>query len=185
MDSACDQGGCLSGFKRHRTVALLKYVSDLVRIYLYSCHQGLFPYYYDILHEGRAVDLNRCIYNQMCDDPRDENKKDPSQPGKCNTGEDDCEDCRLRPVEDLISVHFTVCRKPWHCMAHSQDNIEHWLCRKIHREWFRLRSELEHNWGRNATGTGNWNEYNCYGFCSRHGQKGYQPISRPFLPTFN
>jgi hypothetical protein len=34
--------------------------------------QGIVPYYYDILHPGEAIELNRCVVNQMCDNPRDE-----------------------------------------------------------------------------------------------------------------
>ena len=32
--------------------------------------QGIVPYYYDFLHPGEAVELNRCIINQMADNPR-------------------------------------------------------------------------------------------------------------------
>ena len=146
---------------------------------------GLFPFYYDVLGKGNAVDLNRCIYNQMGDSPRPLLGKDKSKPGKCFTSEEECEDCRLRKIEDIVSAHFTICQKPWHCMAHQENNIEHWLCQKIHREWFRVRSDLERNWGRNATGPGKWKKEMFFGFCTRHGQKGYQPVTRPFLPTFN
>lgn len=32
--------------------------------------QGIIPYYYDVLHPNEAVELNRCVYNQMCDNPK-------------------------------------------------------------------------------------------------------------------
>eukprot|EP00546_Thalassionema_frauenfeldii_P011274 CAMPEP_0178915932 /NCGR_PEP_ID=MMETSP0786-20121207/12327_1 /TAXON_ID=186022 /ORGANISM="Thalassionema frauenfeldii, Strain CCMP 1798" /LENGTH=364 /DNA_ID=CAMNT_0020589149 /DNA_START=288 /DNA_END=1379 /DNA_ORIENTATION=- len=34
--------------------------------------QGIIPYYYDYLNPGTSLELNRCIYNQMCDNPRDQ-----------------------------------------------------------------------------------------------------------------
>jgi hypothetical protein len=139
---------------------------------------GLLPYYYDYLYPNQSVDLNRCIYNQMSDTPRQEN-------GKCKTGEEECEDCRTRPVEDLASVHFTNCLKPWHCVAHQQEGLTHELCRKMHQEWFRVRSMLEKAWGRNATGPGQWHREQFYGFCTRHGKKGYLNITQPFLPSFD
>lgn len=140
--------------------------------------QGLLPYYYDVLHPGQSVDLNRCIHDQMADDPRDDRQ------GKCNTGEDECEDCRVRPVGDLVSVHFTNCLKPWHCVAHQKKDLEHELCQKMHHEWFRVRSDLEETWGHNATGNGTFFPDMFFGFCKRHGKKGYMPISRPFRPSF-
>lgn len=148
--------------------------------------QGLLPFYFDIIRRGKGVvDLNRCIYNQMSDAPRAKSLKDPSTPGKCFSGEDICEDCRLRPIEDLKSAHFTICQKPWHCMSHDKDDIDHWLCHKIHHEWFNLRSELEENWGRNKTGPGKWKPQVFNGFCTSYGKKGYMKISEhPFLPTF-
>jgi hypothetical protein len=146
---------------------------------------GLLPYYYDVLHTGEAIDLNRCLHDQMADNPRSPNRNDPTKPGKCNDGQEECEDCRERPMEDIVSVHFTNCLKPWHCMAHHQGGLEHELCRKMHHEWFRVRSDLEKTWGRNPTSNGTWYTEQFYGFCSRHGKKGYQPITRPFLPSFD
>jgi hypothetical protein len=145
---------------------------------------GIFPYYYDALHPGETVDLNRCIHNQMADSPRTVNQKDPSKLGKCKTSEEVCEDCRDRPLEDIVSMHFTICLKPWHCMAHHQGGKEHDQCATMHSQWFRIRSALEVAWARRANGTGKYFPEQFYGFCSRHGKKGYSPISRPFRPTF-
>jgi hypothetical protein len=74
--------------------------------------QGIVPYYYDYLHPGTALELNRCIYNQMCDNPRDKRTVDDVVHGNCRTGEDECEDCRSRPLEDVVTSHFTLCQKP-------------------------------------------------------------------------
>jgi hypothetical protein len=75
--------------------------------------QGIIPYYYDYLHPGSAVELNRCVYNQMCDNPRDKRTINDVVNGNCRTGEKDCEDCRSRPLEDVVTSHFTLCQKPY------------------------------------------------------------------------
>ena len=74
--------------------------------------QGIIPYYYDYLHPNTSVELNRCVYNQMCDNPRDEPTVHDIVHGKCRTGESECEDCRSRPLEDVATAHFTLCQKP-------------------------------------------------------------------------
>ena len=144
--------------------------------------QGILPYYYDILHKDQSVDLNRCVYDQMCDNPRDQKTVDDVAQGKCRTGEEDCEDCRSRPLEDIYSVHFTLCQKPWQCLSHSQDIIQQRLCRKITHEWYRIRSDLEKSWGRSGLGPGtNWKDGNFFfGYCMRNGKKWYVPIAKPY-----
>jgi hypothetical protein len=120
----------------------------------------------------------------MADDPRSQNQQDPTKLGKCRTSEEVCEDCRDRPVENIVSMHFTICLKPWHCQAHDRPGKEHDMCAKMHNQWFRIRSGLELAWGRSAYGKGKWFPELFYGFCNRYGKKGYIPVSRPFSPTF-
>jgi hypothetical protein len=144
--------------------------------------QGLIPYYYLLLHPGRAVELNRCIYNNMCSNPRAKKRSvNDTKPGQCFTQEEDCEDCRERPVDQLISSHFTVCQKPWMCMRHWKDAINHRLCRALHGEWFLARSEMEQSWGRSGWGnsTGEDREY-FHGFCETYGERGYMLIEKPY-----
>lgn len=143
--------------------------------------QGILPYYYDILHPGESVDLNRCVYDQMCDNPRDKKTVNDMVYGNCRTGEKDCEDCRSRPLEDIVSVHFTLCQKPWQCLAHAQDMIQHRLCRKLTHEWYRIRSDLEKSWGRSGRGPGIKKDSDqFFGYCKRPGGKGYVPIAKPY-----
>lgn len=79
--------------------------------------QGILPYYYDVLHNlTKSVELNRCIYNSMADNPRDKDTKGEVVHGKCRTGMKECEDCRARPIEDVVNFHFTCCQKPWWCL---------------------------------------------------------------------
>ena len=69
--------------------------------------QGFLSYFYGEVHPEHAVELNRCLYNTMVDDP-------PEADGKCRTGEKTCEDCRETPLSEMITVHLTTCWKPWH-----------------------------------------------------------------------
>jgi hypothetical protein len=122
--------------------------------------QGLIPYYFLILHPGHAVELNRCIHDNMASAPK-------SEKDQCFTQEDECEDCRERPLQDLYSAHFTVCAKPWECLPHIVNNTESHYCRMLDGEWFKARSELEKSWGRSGMGaSGDWNhKEHFWGYC--------------------
>jgi lipopolysaccharide biosynthesis glycosyltransferase len=142
--------------------------------------QGIIPYYYNVLHTGQAVEVNRCIYNQMCDNPRTGRTLNDVVSGVCRTNEDECEDCRSRSLEDVVTTHFTLCQKPWWCLAHTQDAIQHRLCRKLHHEWYKIRSELEQSWGRSGRGPGSFDKDQFYGYCKASGKNGYFPIAKPY-----
>lgn len=157
--------------------------------------QGIIPYYYDHFHPGTAVELNRCIYNQMADNPRDKRTVNDVVSGNCRDGRTDCEDCRERAVEDVVTAHFTLCQKPWECVVHDQDVLQHRLCRKLSGEWYRIRAdwELSRKAGakesdndknakidaKNAVvvvGEGKFQPEHFRGFCNGRGKKGYLPI---------
>jgi hypothetical protein len=75
--------------------------------------QGILPYYYDYLHQGnKSLELNRCLHDSMADNPTTMETKGEVVLGKCRTGQTECEDCRARPMEDIVSFHFTCCQKP-------------------------------------------------------------------------
>jgi hypothetical protein len=50
--------------------------------------QGLLPLYYEYLHPGRAVELNRCTYNNMADNPTTEKAINDVAQGRCRTNEE-------------------------------------------------------------------------------------------------
>ena len=58
--------------------------------------------------------------------------------------------------------------------------IQHRLCRKLHREWFQIRSEMEISWGRSGQGEGTLQKEQFFGYCSKMGDKGYIPIKTPY-----
>jgi len=139
--------------------------------------QGLLPWYYQYLHPGRSVELNRCKYNNMSDKPYLQ-RKNGERP--CRTNEKECEDCRYMNVDDVVTFHFTICQKPWQCLEYKQEMAEFKLCREMNHKWYMIRSELEASWGRNGTGTGSLKYDHYKGFCSKTGVDGYQPIQKPY-----
>jgi hypothetical protein len=156
--------------------------------------QGLLPYYWLAVNEHNAqeqsVELNRCIYNNMASSHR-KGWAEGEVNGTCyiHSPNNDCEDCRLRPIEQVKTTHFTVCQKPWLCQRHvgpsTNDERTHLLCRKLHHEWFRIRSEMEQSWGRLGHGSGNFSDAkHFYGYCDKRGQQGYHLIQKPYgLPV--
>jgi len=145
--------------------------------------QGLIPYYYDALHPGQSVELSRCVYNNMNDNPITEVEvhsggKSKEKVKMCTTGQPvgECEDCRIRPLEDIVSAHYTgSCMKPWTCRRNNLPSDE--SCYKLAREWFSVRSELEQSWNR----TGNLDLDNYYDrYCSGKTPRKYIPIEEPY-----
>lgn len=50
--------------------------------------QGLLPWYYEYLHPGRAVELNRCVYNNMADNPTMKEAVNDITQGRCRTNQE-------------------------------------------------------------------------------------------------
>lgn len=142
--------------------------------------QGIIPYYYDVLHPGQSVELNRCIYNQMADNPRTERTVNDVVHGACRSGEETCQDCREAPIDQVVTTHFTLCQKPWSCLPHFENNLQNRLCRQLTHEWFTVRSELEQFWGRSDMGKGSYEKEFFYGYCTKQGKHGYTPIEEPY-----
>ena len=68
--------------------------------------QGLVGWFYGHQHPGQAVELDRCLFNNMADDPWDE------ESASCNIPFDpECTDCRQKNFSDVYSFHFTFCCK--------------------------------------------------------------------------
>lgn len=113
--------------------------------------QGLVAYYYDHVRINNAVELNQCKFNHM--------GVDVTHNGKCRNGLSKCEDCMKTKLDEVYSVHYTTCRKPWQCQATGAPrgnkvgggrgsaintdmaNLDH--CLDLVREWHSMRSDLE------------------------------------------
>lgn len=146
--------------------------------------QGLCAYFFGAVRPNTTVELNRCVYNFMSDDPRDANADN-----KCKTQEDDCEDCRQKKIEDIKSVHFTLCGKPWWC----QRRDSFWpfkkpdTCTHAHYYWFRTRLQIEREWARLDPGYSvtpeaanydpDWKNITTFGFCQRG--RGFMEMKLP------
>jgi len=147
--------------------------------------QGLMVYYYDGKHPNTSVELNRCIYNQMVDDPYVKVEDDGELKMKCRdlTEHVPCNDCRLAKIDLIKSAHFTFCQKPWSC-----PKIQLSLCRKLHKKWFQIRREWENDGKVFFTGNrsifskkmGNYDvsyePTTFQGYCKNIGKDGYVPI---------
>jgi hypothetical protein len=140
--------------------------------------QGLLPYYFQVLNPGHALELDWRIYNNMNSPRSDRLKRGEETIEYCFTP--DCQDVRDTPFEDVFSVHFTNCQKPWKCLANSGDNPKTALCRAMHRAWFQYRSELEKSWGRPGRGSHNETNEHLRGYCSDYGEGGYEAIQQPY-----
>ena len=143
--------------------------------------QGLLPWYYEYMYPGHAVELNRCIYNNIADNPTTERSVNDQAVGKCRTNQAKCEDCRKTSISDIVVFHYPVCLKPWTCVPQKKDVIGMRLCRKAHHEWFLKRSQLEQSWGRNGFGPAtNFDRDHFLGYCNSTWSKGYIPIEQPY-----
>lgn len=131
--------------------------------------QGIVPYFYYSIHPGDAMELNRCEYNCMVDNPY--------RPFTeiCLDGQKTCQDCRLQVPEKVKSAHFTICQKPWTCTEHLNPKNKV-LCEALHKKWFQLRDELETSTGVDKSYRIPSRYKDSMGMCKRYGDSGYLPI---------
>ena len=150
--------------------------------------QGIMSYFYDHFHPTTAVELNRCYYNNMVDNPRSiigEHK------GKCRVGGGSvCEDCRVKKMSEIKLVHFTECKKPWDCGVEDgsvdRGGTEMGLCNEFYKRWFWVRRELEKSWNyavyqenHGNVSRSHWIYHNYFGYCTMQGSKGYKELKIP------
>jgi hypothetical protein len=91
-------------------------------------YQGVLAYFYDQIYPGHSVELNVCRWNQVVADVLWRGPNEMQYEGQCRDHPADgdyqantpangkCEDCRVVPVEETMTVHYTACKKPWDCM---------------------------------------------------------------------
>lgn len=121
--------------------------------------QGLMAYYYDQKRPGTFVELNQCRYNHMGMDTKYNYKgRLPNRgwdKGRCRNDQEECEQCMETDVNDIYSIHFTTCHKPWKCISKGSNefginkqtiqefrvNLKH--CYELHRIWHEYRIDFE------------------------------------------
>lgn len=161
-------------------------------------YQGAVAYFYDFYRNNTAVELNACLWNQVVADViwRGPERKDEYH-GKCRQFQqhDDCQDCRVTPVELVKSVHYTACKKPWECtLPHPRktrnpaqqyrvDNLTNiTTCGKLFAKWFEYRREFEQRLQETAGVTpsvsdGTYEPESFLGYCKGRGN--YIPMVPP------
>jgi len=101
-----------------------------------------------------------------------------------------CDDCRVTPIDQLKTIHYTACKKPWSCpTARTNGNdrkqrsridteaTDITTCMLLHREWFLVRKEFEelhYSVSKNeeilSRNTGKYNEEHFLGYCEDEGK---------------
>ena len=127
--------------------------------------QGLMAYYYDVVRPHHWVELNQCRYNHMGMDPKYRHRPNMiafhPKKGRCRNDLDDCEDCMVTPMDQIHSIHYTSCRKPWNCIGEvwrkvsdpaeeerlkiniDIKTVDAGHCLELQREWHKMRVDLE------------------------------------------
>ena len=122
--------------------------------------QGFLPYYYYHLdNTNSSLELNRCLYNNVLDEPLSTkvvanmwNKT--ARKIMCSTGQpmEECESCKDANIDDIYVAHYTACGKPAACSLEprqlSTRRFERLpqLCRTFNRRWHDVRTYLEIKW---------------------------------------
>lgn len=145
--------------------------------------QGFLPYFYDYIKKGQtSVELNRCYYNNMVENPRDKRTINNVVSGNCKDGREDCPDCRELPVDEVYSAHFTLCQKPWECFPHSQKMLQHELCRSFFSKWYEMRHQYQQEHHGEASQPDkkpkSFHSDIFLGYCKTFGPSGYVPLPR-------
>jgi hypothetical protein len=158
--------------------------------------QGFLSYYFGDVANSTAVELHRCKFNQMADNPRMSSHrgtprptpKDAKKAGffdlNCKDGRGSkCDDvqCQTWSINDTRSAHYNFCFKPWACPNHFEGiSINEETCADLHREWFRIRHSLEQT---TIAANGTYHPEVYFGHCSKTGLGGYISIgeSGPLL----
>ncbi len=140
--------------------------------------QGLLPYFYDhVQTKQTSLELSRCYFNNMSDNPRENPTVNNVVSGNCKDFRQECMDCRTVPIHDLFSVHYTLCYKPWTCSPHSQRNLlQHGQCYEVHEKWFQIRHDFQQKHSLGNDKTGHFMKEHFLGYCHTLGEKGYIPI---------
>ena len=118
----------------------------------------------------------------------------PRNIGEANVRNNGCDDCRITPIDNVYTIHYTACKKPWSCPTAREGPRERHridpslvnmdMCYKLHREWFELRKDFEklhYSVTKNedvlGKDTGDYKKDYYLGYCSAEGK--YNPMVFP------
>lgn len=171
-------------------------------------YQGVLAFFYDHVYPGHHIELDVCHWNQVVADViwRGPQRREEFH-GKCrdyppdenfadNTPEKGaCHDCRVLPVDQTRTVHYTACKKPWECKIpfprnpRDKSQVERLqaltnvtTCKLLFAEYFTYRRDIE-NKIRQVTGQepvsrdGSFHPDAFLGYCGAAGK--YRPITLP------
>jgi hypothetical protein len=87
--------------------------------------QGIIAYYYKYKAPNTWIELNQCRYNHMGMDTkmRGEPNFVRKHMGKCRNNSTYCEDCMVTQLQDIYTIHYTQCRKPWLCVGEGNEGV--------------------------------------------------------------
>lgn len=138
--------------------AILTHVISLSRLD-FDHSEGLLAYYYDILRPNMWMELNQCRYNHMGMDvlyrSQPSFRRKHPKVGKCRNNLDYCEDCMHTEMDEIYSIHYTQCRKPWNCVGVGsnsegadkksipEDSVHFPHCMELLTIWHAHRQDLE------------------------------------------
>ncbi|KAL7578720.1 hypothetical protein ACA910_015957 [Epithemia clementina (nom. ined.)] len=124
--------------------------------------QVLLAYYFDVVTKDSAIELHRCKFNQIVDNPRRSShhhlyaRWSPLYPANaswhdttCRDGRPNCDDvqCQSWPIHDTRMVHYSYCKMPWRCAPISpgiegDTYLREANCREIYKLWFDVRKQV-------------------------------------------
>ena len=156
--------------------------------------QGLLAYYYTEVAHGTSIELNRCRFNQIAENPRRSSyHKDGKYPRGTPIANDtefhdlecrdrlsnDCDDvqCQTWPMSETFILHFTYCKAPTTCPDASwKETHKDVQCLHMMKKWFDIRKLLAMERNMPPPGGDFYPEW-YHGFCNK--QKSYVSIPLP------
>jgi hypothetical protein len=167
--------------------------------------QGLIAYYYDYFKPNNWMELNHCRHNHMGMDVL--YRAPPNfwsrhkKVGQCRNNQDTCEDCMVTPLDQIYSIHYTQCRKPWNCIGEAKldksqkmnipiDNVNLDHCMVLQSVWHSTRRDLEmqlimisqSSSALDESSRGDYKRDVFHGHCFDNGGDNYVPLNMNLLP---
>lgn len=161
--------------------------------------QGFLAYYFSVVTPDSAIELHRCKFNQVADNPRvtlgfPVSRNTPLNPtaagysdGDCKDERQNCDDvqCQSWPISDTRLLHFTGgCGLPWRCnFGRGADHLNSKLCGEIHKKWIDARHELDPSFTELDNSTFEESVYR--GYCKTENETGYVRMDRERIRLAN